>query len=196
MEMMVMVKTTGQEDGAADKQRPIEPWVPPVVWLGVGIQIDRLWRQRVDLLRQAGRIQSDLPAAIGLLAGLSYGLSRLPVNRDLRGELAAILKGRLCWGECCVRRTQGNLPDTARQDQQHCDTQKGMRTSISRRRELSRASTSRRHSIPKASILRHSRCLLLERQRRWKAPTPNAGSVWRAMWTWRRGNFSEHRALP
>ena len=136
MEVMVMVKTTGQEDGTADKQRPIEPRVPPVVRLGVGIQIDRLWRQCVDLLRQAGRIQCDLPAAIGLLAGLSDGLSRLPFNRDLRGELAAILKGRLCWGECCVRRTQGNLPDTARQDQHHCDTQKGMRTSISRRRDL------------------------------------------------------------
>ena len=117
MEMMVTVKTTGQEDRTADKQRPIEPRVPPVVWLGVGIQIDRLWRQRVDLLRQAGRIQRDLPAAIGLLAGLSDGLSRLPFNRDLRGELAAILKGHLRWDECCVRRARGNRPDTARQDQ-------------------------------------------------------------------------------
>jgi len=118
MEMMMMVKTMGQENGTADKeQRPIEPRVPPVVWLGVGIQIDRLLRQRVDLLRQAGRIQRDLPAAIGLLAGLSDGLSRLPFNRDLRGELAAILKGHLRWDECCVRRARGNRPDTARQDQ-------------------------------------------------------------------------------
>jgi hypothetical protein len=135
METMVMgtVKTTGQEDRTADKQRrPIEPRVPPVVWLGVGIQVDRLWRQRVDLLRQSRCIQRDLPAAIGLLARLPDGLSRLPLNRDLRGELAAILKGRLYRDECCVRRARGNLPDTARQDQHHCDTQKGMRTSISR----------------------------------------------------------------
>ena len=96
MEVMVMVETTGQEDRTADKQRPIEPRVPPVVRLGVGIQIDRLWRQCVNLLRQSRRIQYDLPASIGLLAGLSDGLSRLPFNRDLRGELAAILKGRLC----------------------------------------------------------------------------------------------------
>ena len=124
MEIMVMAKTMGQEDRTADKQRPIEPRVPPVGCLGVGIQIDRLWRQRVDLLRQAGRIQRDLPAAIGLLTGLPDGLSRLPFNRDLRGELAAIPKGRLCWDECCVRRARGNLPDTPRQDQHHCDTQK------------------------------------------------------------------------
>jgi hypothetical protein len=78
MEIMVTVKTMGQEDRTADKQqRPIEPRVPPVVWLGVGIQIDRLWRQHVDLLRQARRILRDLPATIGLLARLPDGLSRL-----------------------------------------------------------------------------------------------------------------------
>jgi hypothetical protein len=67
METIVMetVKTMGQKNRTADKeQRPIEPRVPPVVWLGVGIQIDRLWRQRIDLLRQARRIQHDLPAPI------------------------------------------------------------------------------------------------------------------------------------
>jgi hypothetical protein len=138
MEIMVMVKTMGQEDRTADKQRPIEPRIPPVIWLGVGIQIDRLWRQRVDLLRQSRRIQRDLPAAIGLLARLPDGLSRLPFNRDLRGELAAILKGPLCWDECCVWRARGNLPGTARQYQRYCDTQKGMRTSISRDRATDR----------------------------------------------------------
>ena len=63
------VKTMGQENRTADKeQRPIEPRIPPVVWLGVGVQIDRLGRQRIDLLRQSRRIQRDLPAAIRLLA--------------------------------------------------------------------------------------------------------------------------------
>ena len=141
MEIMVMetVKSARQKNRTADKeQRPIEPGVPPVVWLGVGIQIDRLWRQRVDLLRQSRRIQRDLPAAIGLLARLPDGLSRLPFNRDLRGELAAILKGPLCWDECCVWRARGNLPGTARQYQRYCDTQKGMRTSISRDRATDR----------------------------------------------------------
>jgi hypothetical protein len=130
--MMMMVKTTSQENGTAYKeQRPIEPRVPPVVWLRVGIQIDRLWRQRIDLLRQAGRVQYDLPGAIRLLARLADGLSRLPFNRDLRGELAAILKGHLRWDDCCVRRARGNRPGTTRQDQYYCDTQKGTRTSIS-----------------------------------------------------------------
>ena len=125
MEMMMVVKTRGQEDRTADKpQRPIEPRVPPVVRLGVGVQRDGLRRQRVDLLRQAGRIERDLPAAIGLLAHLAHGLSRLPVNRDLRGELAAILKGHLR----CVRRARVYRPGTPRQDQHYCDTQKGTRT--------------------------------------------------------------------
>jgi hypothetical protein len=135
MEIMVMkaVYATGQENRTADKERrPIEPRVPPRVRFGVRIQVDRLWRQRVDLLRQSRRIQRDLPVSIRLLARLPGGLSRLSFNRDLRGELAAILKGRLCWDKCSVRRAWWNLPGTPRQDQHHCDSQKGMRTSISR----------------------------------------------------------------
>jgi hypothetical protein len=132
MENMVMVDATGQEDRTADKHWPIEPGVPPVGWLGVGIQRDRLGWQRVDLLRQAGRVQRDLPAAVGLLARLTDGLLLLSFNRDRRGELAASPKGRLRWDECGVGRTRGNGPDTARQDQYQCDAQKGMRTSISR----------------------------------------------------------------
>lgn len=131
-EIMVMSKTMGQEDRPADKQRPIEPGVPPVGWLGVRRQIDRLWRQRVDLLRQAGRVQRDLPAAIGLLARLTDGLLLLSFNHDRRGKLAASPKGHLRWDECCLGRARGDRPDTARQDQHQCDTQKGMRTSISR----------------------------------------------------------------
>jgi hypothetical protein len=123
MEMMMMVKTMGQENRTTDKeQRPIEPRVPPVVWLGVGIQRDGLRRQCVDLLRQAGRIQRDLPAPIWLLARLADGLSGLPLNRDLRGELAAILKGHLRWDDCCVRRARGNRPGTPCQDQHYCDS--------------------------------------------------------------------------
>ena len=122
MEMMMMVKTMGQEDRTADKQRPIEPRVPPVVRRGVGIQRDRLWRQGVDLLRQSRCIQRDLPTPIRPLARLADSLSRLPFNRDLRGELAAILKGHLCWDECCVRRAWGDLSRTTRQDQHHCNT--------------------------------------------------------------------------
>jgi len=140
MEAMVM-GTTDQDDRTAD---PIEPRVPPVVRLGVGIEGDHLWRQRVDLLRQSRRIHRDLPAAIGLSARLPDGLSGLPSNRDLRGEIAAILKGRLCWNECCVRRAWGDLPDTARQDQQNCDTQKGMRILLSR----NEAGTSRLITVP------------------------------------------------
>src|SRR5262245_21277443 len=137
---METLNATIHEYRIADKQRPIEPGVPPVVRLRVGIQIHGLGRHRVDLLRQSRRIQPDLPTPVWLLARLSDGLSWLPFNRDLHGELAAVLKGRLCWDECCVQRARGNLPDTARQDQHHCDTQKGVRTSASRRRELNRAS--------------------------------------------------------
>ena len=180
MEIMAMETVTiGQEYRTADKQRPIEPRVPPIVRLGVGIQIDGLWRQRVDLLRQSRRIQRDLPAPIRLLARLPDGLSPLAFNRHLCGEVAAILKGDLCWDECCVRRARGNLPGTARQDRHHCDTQKGMRTSISRNEGGTSRAPLGRHVIPKASMWRHSRCLLFERQRRRTAPTPNAGSVWR-----------------
>jgi hypothetical protein len=146
MEMMAMetVKAISHEYRIADKQRPVEPRVPPVVRLGVGIQVHGLWRQRVDLLRQSRRIQRDLPTSIWLQARLSNGLSRLPFNRDLRGELAAVLKGRPYWRECRVRQARGNLPGTARQDQQHRDTQKGVRTSTSRRRELSCATSNPR----------------------------------------------------
>jgi hypothetical protein len=91
-----MVKTMGEENRAADKERrPIEPGIPPVVWLGVRIQIDRLWRQRVDLLRQTGRILRDPPAAIRLLARLPDGLLRLSSNHHLHGELVAILRSAL-----------------------------------------------------------------------------------------------------
>jgi hypothetical protein len=148
METMVMetVKTMGQKNRTADKeQRPIEPGVPPVVWLGVGIQIDRLWRQRIDLLRQSRRVQHDLPAPISLRAHLADGLSQLPFNRDLRGELAAILKfaprrtlGQLCLDGRRVRRVRHGLPHTPHQDQHYCDTQKGTRTSISRNRPTDR----------------------------------------------------------
>jgi hypothetical protein len=118
MEAMVM-GTMDQQDRTAD---PIEPRVPPVEWLGVRIKGDRLWWQRVDLLRQSRRIDRDLPTAIGLSARLPDSLSRLPFNRDLRGEVAAILKG-LYWNKCCVRRARGYLPATARQGRQQCDSQ-------------------------------------------------------------------------
>jgi hypothetical protein len=177
--IVTKVVAVDQEGGTADKgRRPVEPRVPPPVWLGVGIQGDWLWRQRIDLLRQSGRIHRDLPTAIGLSAGLADGLSRLPFNPDLRGEVAAILKVRLCLDESCVRRVRGSLPDTARQNQHHGDDQKGMRTSISRNEAgLSRAAVGR-HS--KASIWRHTRRLLFERQRRRTAPRANAGTVWRS----------------
>src|SRR5882757_9767069 len=43
--VMEMVKTMGEENRATDKeQRPIEVRTPPVVWLRVGRQIDRLSR--------------------------------------------------------------------------------------------------------------------------------------------------------
>jgi hypothetical protein len=101
--VMEMVKTTGEENRTADKKRrPIEPGIPPVVWHGVRIQIDRLWRQRVDLLRQAGRILRDPPAAIRLLARLPDGLLRLSSDHHLHGELVAILRFFL-------RRTLGHL---------------------------------------------------------------------------------------
>jgi hypothetical protein len=142
METMVMetVKTMGQKNRTADKeQRPIEPGIPPVVWLGVRRQIDRLWRQRVDLLRQAGRILRDPPAAIRLLARLPDGLLRLPSNHHLHGELAAIRRsalwltlGHLCLVGRWVCRARRDLRRTRRQDQHSCDTQKGTRISISR----------------------------------------------------------------
>src|SRR5258707_14908734 len=94
--VMEMVKTMGKENRTAGKKRrPIEPGIPPVVWLGVRRQIDRLWRQRVDLLRQTGRILRDPPAAIRLLARLPRGLLRLPSDPHLPGELAAILRSPL-----------------------------------------------------------------------------------------------------
>src|ERR1700704_3875054 len=103
--VMEMVKTMGEENRTADKERrPIEPGIPPVVWLGVRIQIGRLWRQRVDLLRQAGRILRDLPAAIPLPARLPDGLLRLSSNHHLRGERAAIVRFalRLTLGHLCL----------------------------------------------------------------------------------------------
>ena len=94
VEIMAMktVKPIGQEYRTAGKQRPIEPRVPPVVRLGISGWMDGLWRQGVDLLRQSGRIQRDLPTSIRLLARLSDGLSLLPLNRDRHCELAAVLK--------------------------------------------------------------------------------------------------------
>ena len=145
--VMEAVKTMDQKNRTADKERrPIEQGIP--VWLGVGIQgvgigiqTDRLGRQRVDLLRQAGRIQRDLPAAIELLARYPGGVLRLPSNRHLRGEVAAILNvalrcslGHLCWAGRCVHCARRDLPRTPRQDRQCRDTQKGTRTSISRNR--------------------------------------------------------------
>jgi len=127
----MMVKARGQEDRATDKPRPIEPGVPPVGWLGIRIRIDRLWRQRVNLLRQAGRVQRNLPTAIGLLARLTGGLLLLPFNHDLHGELAASPEGHLRRGKCSIGRARRNRADTARQEQRQCGTQKGMRTSIS-----------------------------------------------------------------
>ena len=120
MKVMEMVETTEEEDRPPDKGRPIEPGIP--VWLGVLIQMDRLRRQYVDLLRQAGRILGDPPAAIGLLARPTDGLLLLSSNRHRRGELAAILKGRLRWDDCCVRRARGNRPGTPCQDQHYCDS--------------------------------------------------------------------------
>ena len=131
MEMMVMANTVGQEDRTADKKRPIEPGVPRVEWLG-WIRINRLWRQRVDLLRQAGRVHRDLPAAVGLLARLTDGLLLAPFNGDRCGELAASPGSKLRWDERRVRRAWGNWPAAGRQDRHQGDTQKGMRTSISR----------------------------------------------------------------
>ena len=131
MEMMVMADTVGQEDRTADKKRPIEPGIPPVEWLGVGIGINRLWRQRIDLLRQAGRVQRDLPAAVGLLARSADGLLLLTFNSHRHGEVAASPKGCRRWNEGRVRRVRGSGCDTARQDQYQGDTQKGTRTSIS-----------------------------------------------------------------
>ena len=196
MEIMAMETVTiGQEYRTADKQRPIEPRVPPIVRLGVGIQIDGLWRQRVDLLRQSRRIQRDLPAPIWLLARLPDGLSRLPFNRDLRGELAAILKGHLRWDECCVRRARGNRPDTARQDQHHCDTQKGMRTSISRNRGL----------VVQRQVATHTRGVDVVP---FSVPTVRAStapdgadperrfSSGGATWTWRRKSFKADADTP
>jgi hypothetical protein len=138
--VMEMVKTMGEENRTADKERrPIEPGIPPVVWLGVRRQIDRLWRQRVDLLRQAGRILRDPPAAIRLLARLPNGLLRLSSNHHLYGELVAILRsalwltlGHLRLGGRQVCRARRDLRRARRQDQHHCDTQKGTRISISR----------------------------------------------------------------
>jgi hypothetical protein len=144
--VMDMVKTMGQENRTADKKRrPIEPGIPPVVWLGVRIQMDRLWRQHVDLLRQAGRILRDPPAAIRLLARLPDGLLRLPSNHHLHGELVAILRfalrltsGHLCLGRRRVCRARRDLRRARRQDQHPCDTQKGTRISISRNRSPDR----------------------------------------------------------
>jgi hypothetical protein len=138
--VMEMVKTMGEENRTAGKKRrPIEPGIPPVVWLGVRRQIDRLWRQRVDLLRQAGRILRDPPAAVRLLARLPNGLLRLPSNHHLHGELAAIRRsalwltlGHLCLVGRWVCRARRDLRRTRRQDQHPCDTQKGTRISISR----------------------------------------------------------------
>jgi hypothetical protein len=127
--MVIETVTMGQENRASDKeQRPIEPRIPVVL---LRIQTDRLWRQRVGLLRQAGRVQRDLPVAIRLLACLPDGLSLLAFNRHLHGELAAILKRRLCWDECHIRRVRGNLSSTSLQDEHHYERQKGKRTSIS-----------------------------------------------------------------
>jgi len=43
--VMEMVKTMDEENRTADKgRRPIEPGIPPIVWLSIRIQIDRLWR--------------------------------------------------------------------------------------------------------------------------------------------------------
>src|SRR5690242_11205936 len=89
MKVMEMVEATGEEDRPPDKGRPIEPGIP--VWLGVLIQMDRLRRQRVDLLRQAGRILGDPPAAIGLLACPPGGLLLLSSNRHRGAEFAAVL---------------------------------------------------------------------------------------------------------
>ncbi|MGZ5861468.1 MAG: hypothetical protein ACXWI5_11650, partial [Croceibacterium sp.] len=147
--VMDMVKTMGEENRTADKKRrPIEPGIPPVVWLGVRIQIDRLWRQRVDLLRQAGRILRDPPAAIRLLARLPDGLLRLSSDHHLHGELAAILAvalrltlGRLHLGKRRVCRARRDLGRARRQGQHHCDSQKGMRISISRNRPPDRWSS-------------------------------------------------------
>ena len=93
--VMETMKTMDEENRTAKKRRPIKPGIPPVVWLGVRIQIDRLWRQRVDLLRQTGRILRDPPAAIRLLARLPDGLLRLSSNHHLHGELVAILRSAL-----------------------------------------------------------------------------------------------------
>ena len=136
--VMEVVKAMGHENGTADEERwPTEQGIP-VVLPGVGIQADRLRRQRVDLLRQAGRIHRDLPGAIRPLTRLPDALLRLSCNHHLHGELAAIPKsipgrcqGHLCLGECRVRRGRRDLSLTPRQDQHRCGTQKGMRTSSS-----------------------------------------------------------------
>ena len=100
-----MMKAIGEEDRSTDKERwPIEPGVP-IVRVGVRIDIDRLRRQCVDLLRRTGRILRDPPSAIRLLAGLPDSLLRLSSDHHLSGELTAILRialrcglGHLCWG--------------------------------------------------------------------------------------------------
>jgi len=96
--------------------------------------LDGLGRQSVDLLRQSRSVQRDLPASILLLARLPDSLCLLLFNHDRRGERAAILRECPCWNKSCVRRAGRNLSRTARQNQQGCDTQKGMRTSTSLRR--------------------------------------------------------------
>jgi hypothetical protein len=134
--VMEAVKTMGHENRTADEERwPIEQGIPGVL-PGVGRQADRLRRQRIDLLRQAGRIHRDLPGAIRPLTRLADRLLRLSGNHHLHGERAAIPKsipGRshLCWGQCRVRRGRRDLSLTPRRDQHRCDTQKGMRTSSS-----------------------------------------------------------------
>ena len=113
--------TLGQENRTSDKeQRPVEPRVP-VILLGIRVQADRLWRQRVDLLRQTGSIQRYLATAMRLPTRLPDGLLFLALNRHLHGELAAILKS---WDECSVRCVRGNLPDAPRHDRHHADTQR------------------------------------------------------------------------
>lgn len=137
--VMEMVEAMSRENRTADEERwPIEPGIP-VVLLGVGIRADRLWRQRVDLPRQAGCIQRDLPRAIQPLTRFPGGLLRLSCNHHLHGELTAIPKvipGRrqdhLCLRRCHVRRGRGSLSLTSRQSRHRCNTQKGRRILFSR----------------------------------------------------------------
>src|SRR5436190_21955914 len=103
--MVMETVTMGQENRTTDKgQRPVQPRVP-IVLLGIGIQ--RLRRQRVDLLRQTGGVQRYLPTAIRLPTRLPDGVFWLAFNRHLHRELATVLEG---WDECSVRRARGNLP--------------------------------------------------------------------------------------